>query len=225
MNICSNVAQVTYDKVNDVFPNGVASNPDWISIDRETGKVTPSSLASYVDLLTDNGTIPGREANASIQNEKDRAFYARIENEYCFYQVRYKTALSQFIAKVSEPNAATNAGNAELEVSKLLNKKLNILLEVMNYIGNQRAQNVNSRNSDMNLESSINNNIREQINTLKSQSELLNSSDVRTQTQLEMMHYSKEKNTAMNIQIMFFIALNVVALGTIFTVYKNLRTI
>jgi hypothetical protein len=37
-----------------------------------------------------------------------------------------------------------------------------------------------------------------------------------------MMRYSAEKNRSMNIQIMFFVALNVVALGTVLTVYKNM---
>ena len=35
------------------------------------------------------------------------------------------------------------------------------------------------------------------------------------------MRYSAEKSRAMNIQIVFFVALNVVALGTIITVYKT----
>jgi hypothetical protein len=37
-----------------------------------------------------------------------------------------------------------------------------------------------------------------------------------------MMRFSAEKNRAMTIQILFFVGLNVVALGTVLTVYRGL---
>jgi hypothetical protein len=38
-----------------------------------------------------------------------------------------------------------------------------------------------------------------------------------------MMRFSGEKNRAMNIQIMFFVALNVVAIGTVMSVYGSMK--
>jgi hypothetical protein len=52
----------------------------------------------------------------------------------------------------------------------------------------------------------------------------LTTGDVKFKTYEEMMRYSKEKNQAMSIQIMFFVALNVVALGTVISVYTGTKT-
>jgi hypothetical protein len=68
-----------------------------------------------------------------------------------------------------------------------------------------------------------NDKLKNQLETLKKQKKFLESSDVHIRTQEEMMRYSAEKSRAMNIQIMFFVALNVVALGTIMTVYKGMK--
>jgi len=101
-----------------------------------------------------------------------------------------------------------------------LNKRLNSLLEILNYVGNSRARDVNERSPDIDK---ANVSLQDKINVLKKQQDFLTSSDTVTRTQEEMVRYSAEKNHAMNIQIIFFVAVNVIALGTIITVYKSVR--
>jgi hypothetical protein len=101
-----------------------------------------------------------------------------------------------------------------------LNIRLNTLLEILNYVSNLRASAVNSRAPQI---TEANTKLKEAIKKLQEQKTLLESSDVRIRTQEEMMRYSSEKSRAMNIQIMFFVGLNVVALGTIITVYKTMK--
>jgi hypothetical protein len=64
--------------------------------------------------------------------------------------------------------------------------------------------------------------IQEKISVLRDQQDFLSTKNVHIKTQEEMVRYSAEKSRAMNIQIMFFVALNVVALGTVLTVYKGI---
>jgi hypothetical protein len=210
----------TYAQVNEVFPNGVAPVTDTLTINPDTQRISVASLQSHVQSLQTSGVIPGQMADITQQIQKDQLFYAAMINEYCFYEKRYTAALTQFITEVSAPNATPNAGEVALQATIKLNKKLNILLEVMNYIGNQRATSVNNRSNQIN---EANNQINTRLQDLRIQQNFLQSSDVRLQTQTEMMRFSKEKNSAMNTQIMFFITLNVVALGTMLTVYKNLK--
>jgi hypothetical protein len=151
----------------------------------------------------------------------DKAFYASIQTEYCFYEARYKAALTQFLTLVSDAHGAdSGAVSSALTATVNLNKRLNSLLEILNYVGNSRARDVNERGSAIDK---ANASLQEKIDVLKKQQDFLTSSDSRIRTQEEMVRYSAEKNRAMNIQIMFFVALNVVALGTIITVYKSVR--
>jgi hypothetical protein len=209
---------VTYDKVDEVFPRGVASS--LLTIDPQTQRISTSAIQGHVQALQNSGIIPGQIADITQQIAKDQVFYAAVRQEYCFYEARYTAALTQFITDVSAPNAEATAGTAPLAKTIALNKKLNSILEVMNTIGNQRATTVNNRNTAINT---ANVQINTRLNELRQQQNFLQSSDVRLQTQSELMRYTKEKNSAMNIQIMFFITLNVVAIGTLLTVYKNLK--
>jgi ubiquinone biosynthesis protein COQ9 len=92
-------------------------------------------------------------------------------------------------------------------------------MEIMSHIVNDRAQKINARSPAIDK---ANQTLDENIAQLAAQKAFLTSNDVRIKTQEEMVRYSAEKSRAMNIQIMFFVALNVVALGTVFSVYKSM---
>lgn len=215
--IC-NGATATADQIDDVMPNSVSTTS--LPIDDSTKRISQSALQSYVQNLVTSGQIPGQDADFDAQMKADSAFYASVQAEYCFYEARYIAALTQFLTLVAQPQAAdTKAVDATLTSTVNLNKRLNTLLEIMNYVSNDRAQKVNSRSPSID---DANKTLQKKIGILKSQQEFLTSSDVRIRTQEEMMRFSAEKSRAMNIQIMCFVALNVVALGTIFTVYKGI---
>lgn len=213
--ICTG-SSVSYTQVDEVFPNGVSTTA--LSIDPTTKRISNSALQGYVDGLKASGKIPGPNLDINRQIAVDKAFYAAVQAEYCHYEKRYLAALTQFITVIS----SSTGGNGQDALNKTiaLNKRLNSLIEIIGYVGNDRARQVNNRNDSINR---ANQDINSKLSKLKAQQDFLQSSNVRLRTQEEMMRYSKEKNSAMNIQIMFFVALNVVALGTVFMVYKNVR--
>jgi len=203
------------------FTNGVAPSQP-LPIDKNTNRISASAIQNYVDnTLVPSGKVPEVKGTIDEQIQADKSFYASVKSEYCFYEMRYIAALTQFITEVSATNATATSGQAPLTTTINLNITLNTLLEIMNYVGNKRARAVNDRNKDIFV---ANVKINKRLEELNAQQAFLNSSNVRAKTQTEMMRYSKEKNNAMNIQIMFFVALNVVALGTVFIVYKNVKT-
>jgi hypothetical protein len=203
------------------YPNGVSPSQP-LPIDPTTNRISSSAIHDYVEgTLIPGGKVPDQMATIDAQIQADRSFYASVKSEYCFYETRYIAALTQFIKEVSSTNATATSGQAALTTTINLNVTLNTLLEIMNYVGNKRARAVNDRNNDIFI---ANQKINKRLGELTAQQAFLNSSNVRLKTQSEMMRYSKEKNNAMNIQIMFFVALNVVALGTVFIVYKNVKS-
>ena len=221
--ISKDICNITVNptQIGDVMPNGISSTT--LPVDNSTHRITQNALQGYVNTLIMSGKVPGERSDGDLEKQlsDDKAFYASIQTEYCFYESRYKSALDQFLTLVSAPNGADSAAiTAMLTTTIALNARLNSLLEILNYINNTRAQNVNDRNPLLESANSI---LHEKVGILKKQYDYLNSSDVRTRTQEEMMRFSAEKNQAMNIQILFFVALNVVAVGTIITVYRNVR--
>jgi len=216
--IC-NGTSASVDQIADIMPNSVSTTT--LPVDDTTKRISTSALQGYVQGLVSAGQIPGQLPAFDDQMTADAAFYASVQAEYCFYEARYQAALTQFLALVADPHGADpTAVSGGLNATVALNKRLNSLLEILNYVANDRAQKVNARSPNINA---ANEKLQEKIAVLKSQQEFLQSSDVRIRTQEEMMRYSAEKSRAMNIQIMFFVALNVVALGAIVTVYKGTR--
>jgi len=216
--IC-NGATASPDQIGDIMPNSVSTTA--LPIDDSTKRISHSALQAYVQERISLGLIPGQMGDFDKQMAADSAFYAAIQAEYCFYEARYIAALTQFMALVADPNGAKPIAVSDMLATTVnLNKRLNSLLEIMNFVSNDRAQKVNSRGPNID---DANASLQDKIAILRSQQELLQSSDARIRTQEEMMRFSAEKSRSMNIQIMFFVALNVVALGTIFTVYKSVK--
>ena len=211
-------ATVTIDKVNDVMPRSISTTS--LPMDESTKRVSQSALNGYVQSLITNGLVPGNLKSMDDQMKADKDFYAAVQVEYCFYETRYRAALKQVLDLIAANMSNDSAVSVALTSTININKRLNSLLEILNYVGNDRAKDVGVRNSSL---QSANDQIQQKVAILKSQQEFLQTSDVRIRTQEEMMRFSSEKSRAMNIQIMFFVALNVVALGTIITVYKSVR--
>ncbi len=217
--VCQNAPSVTVDQINDVMPNSISTTT--LPVDDSTGRISQSAIQGYVGNLVGTGAIPGQMATIDQQMQADKTFYAAVQTEYCFYETRYTAALSQFLALVAQPQGADpNAVQAALDSTTALNRRLNSLLEMLNYVGNDRAQRVNNRSPQIDAANAA---LDEKLAILRQQQEMLTSGTGRIQTQEEMVRYSASKSRAMNIQIMFFVALNVVALGTVLTVYKSLR--
>lgn len=216
--ICS-TGPVPYANATDVMPGSVSTTS--LPIDSATQRISTSALQGYVNNLQTTGALPGQMGTFDQQMEADKKFYAALQREYCFYEARYIAALTEFLTLVSAPAAPgpNPALDTALQTTIALNGRLNSLLEIMNYVGNERARRVNLRSPQIDAANAT---LDEKIAVLARQKQFLESGDVRAQTQEEMMRFSAEKNRAMNIQIMFFVALNVVALGTVFTVYRGL---
>jgi len=208
----------TADQIYDVCANSISTAS--LPLDPQTNRISASALQGYVDTAVSKGLIPGETSSLQAQMAADAAFYAAVKAEYCFYEARYIAALTQFLTIASVQTGADQAALKKvLDQTVVLNKRLNSLLEIVAYVGNQRAQATNNRSTQI---TAANQALEAKLAVLTEQKNFLESSDATIQTQQEMLRYSAEKGRAMNIQIMFFVALNMVALGTVLTVYRSM---
>jgi hypothetical protein len=214
--ICSG-ASASPDQIGDVMPNSISTTT--LPVDESTKRISAQALAGYVSGLIQNGAVPGTKATFDEQMAADKKFYDAVQAEYCFYESRYIAALTQFLGLVADPRGsdATTTQNSLSSVIAL-NARLNSLLEILAFVGNERAQKVAARSPQID---EANASLDKKIAILRQQRETLGSKEGVQRTQEEMVRFSAEKSRAMNIQIMFFVALNVVALGTVLTVYTG----
>lgn len=210
-------ATASLKQIKEVMPNSISTTT--LPVDDSTKRIEKAALQAYVANLEGTGRIPGEMPTFDEQMAADKRFYEHVQREYCHYETRYQTALKEFLARVSNPAGVAQADIQDvLETTTGLNQRLNSLLEIVNHVGNERARRVSGRSTKL---QEANATLEKQLTVLQQQQALLTTGGGHIRTQEEQLRYSAEKSRAMNIQIMFFVALNVVALGTVLTVYRS----
>jgi hypothetical protein len=209
-----------------MFKGGVAS--DILVADSATGRIPVAQLAAHVQKLQGSGVLkkrpevevgPGYETNMDKLIKLDAELFNKLNDEYCYYEQRYRYSLKQFLAKATSRTKSDNAAaQVGLQNTKLLNQRLNSVLETMNYLAASRVETVNQNKEAINK---YNKNINDKVAALKVTYDMLNKTNAIVRTQKEAVRYTEEKNNYTTNQISIWAALNVLALATIFYVYRN----
>jgi len=209
-----------------LFSNGVAS--DALVPDATTGRIPVAQLAAHVTQLQSTGVLKPRPTGgigSNIQTDmgaliqQDTTLYNALQQEYCYYEQRYRYGLKNFLKNATSRNAADNIKAQDmLESTKQLNLRVNSVLEIMNYLAQARVAQVNENKDAINQ---ANSSINDKLTKLRSNYDMLNRTDAVVTTQREMVRYTEEKNNYTTNQITVWAALNILALGTIFYVYRN----
>ena len=226
-NVCPEPPSVMSDKdLMTMYKNGVAS--DSLTPDASTGRIPVAQLQAHVKALEGSGILKKRptvnvagtpETNMDALVVQDTELYQTLNSEYCFYEQRYRYALKIFLKKATSRDTADNtAARTMLNNTKLLNIRVNSVLEVMNYLAQSRVALTNTNKDKINQ---YNQSINDKLIKTKKMYDMLQHDNALLLTQREMVRYTEEKNTYTTNQIAVWAALNIVALGTIFYVYRN----
>jgi len=121
---------------------------------------------------------------------------------------------------LDQSNRVFNAtANTRMRNVVELNARLNSLLEIMNALSQERADNVQQNKQSVNQ---LNATISQKLSDLQAQYNRIKKNDNTILRQTRMVEYTKEKNEAVSNQIGLYIALNVAAIGMIFFVSRSL---
>lgn len=228
-NVCTyNVNDIfTNDQLLALYPNGIGS--ESLLPDSSTGRVPVAAIQQYVtksanlksrpvlSVATSGSNLTETDMDKLVVNDADLTNQLRLE--YCFYEQRYRYALKQFLTKATSRNQSDNSpAQVMLGITKTLNLRLNSILEIMNYMAQDRVNQVNTNKTSIN---SINQSINAKMAKLSSTYALLNEENAIVQTQKEMVRYTEEKNNYTSNQIAIWATLNIIALGSIAYVYRN----
>jgi hypothetical protein len=206
---------------------GVAS--DSLIPDESSGRVSAALIASHVQTLIGSGIIKSRpmraiaggssETDTDALKSQDAELHKNMQKEYCYYEQRYRYTLKNFLYKATSRNATDNPeAQRLLRDTKMLNIRLNSVLEVMNFVTQERAEMVNSNTTQANT---ANTRINSKLDTLNKTYKMLNNDNAIITTQKESVRYTQEKNNYNSNQIAMWTGLNIVALAGIYFVYKS----
>lgn len=197
--------------------------------DATTGRVPAGQVESYIATLRSKGLLPSAPSSTSYTTSPgtlserintDATIFTAIQAEYCYYQNEYKQALSTYLTDATSNDTSLNAA-ASTKINNVtqLNLRLNSLIEIMNSLSQERANNVQSNKNSINK---WNEDISQKLSGLQDQYNRIKRDDKTILTQTKMMEFSKEKNNAISNQIGLYIALNIAAIGMIFFVSRSL---
>jgi len=198
--------------------------------DPNTNRIPTAQLQTYVAQLIAKGVVPnhkpktGSPASAIATDmdalvQDDATFFAAVRDEYCYYEARYAFALKRFLTlSTSLDNTQNDAAKQMLNISTMLNQKLNNMLEVISYVTEYRVGLINSNKDAIN---DSNRGINDKLSQLKQQYGMLSADNAIIETQKEMVRYTKEKNDNVLNQLQLFIVLNAFAIGAVFAIYRG----
>jgi hypothetical protein len=227
IDICSPPANnYTDQQLMALMPRGIAS--DTLVPDASTGRIPVAQLNSRVQALVSSGIIKNRpqvkvgtglETDMNKLVPQDAEMFKNFRSEYCYYEQRYRYALKKFLSLATSRNASDdNKAQNMLEMTKKLNLRTNSVLEIMNYLAQRRVSEVNDNKANIDK---FNKSINEKLTKLNQQYGFLTKENTIVNTQRASVVYTEEKNNYTTNQISVWAALNVVALATIFYVYRS----
>jgi len=195
--------------------------------DSTTGRVPAAQVESYIKSIRSSGKLPNPLSYATpvpgdlaSQINTDKETYTAIQAEYCYYEAQYKTVLSKYLSDATSADTSLNqVAKTELAGVTQLNLQLNSLLEIMNSLSQERANNVESNKNSINK---WNEDISKKLSGLQEQYNRITADDKTILRQTRMVEFSREKNNATSNQIGLYIALNIAAIGMIFFVSRSL---
>ncbi len=215
------------NQTTEYYTNGVISSNAYKNATNgfNTSSMTwrSSSASAYLDSLTDGyygGNKPLETDSADKLQDKFAKIAKGLNDEYCWHMNRYRSALELLTASFASGSSITlDQRNNLLAHTIEMNMRLTALTALVKDVAQQQAAMMNNNNTTINK---LNEEISKNTTNLRATREFIENSDSLLTTRKEMIRYTAEKNNHITNQISLWAALNVLAIGTIFAIYRNM---
>ena len=231
---CKSVsASFTDTDLQATYPSGLLSDEAVPQSARDSnGLLSAEYLKANISSIMSQGKVPVPPTNtasmssktASEYAQKDKKFVKHVEEEYCFYDARYRYALNQLIQQlVSGYNNKTDANSQlvqqYLKYTQTLNQKLNDLTQMLSAIARERQQMSMQMTNEM---KKLTNTMDTRASKLQEQARILQSRQGAENLYKEMMAYTSEKVRSTNNLLSMYSFLNIFALGVLLYLYRSM---
>jgi hypothetical protein len=193
------------------------------------GSVNTTSLNSWVENLISKQApaVPVMNAEFGSQtnpagdfSSKAATLRANISREYCFYYARYMWTIQSILTNATVTSGVVDP--AMKDGAQALNNKLNTILLVMKTLVNSRLNTLNTYYGEKGV-NRLNRELDETRTSLQAHSEKLQKNDMESDVKAAMIDYSLEKNSSSRNLLAVYGFMNIVAVGLLFYLYKNMR--
>jgi hypothetical protein len=197
-------------------PNGASERDD-------KGKLLKSTLSTIITNMRSRGIIPSPSGTTpDIFIKKQQVLIQNLQDEYCFYESRYKYALDKLFTSISSGYLSGTTENktivdSYLSKTKILNTRLNDLTQIMNGITENM---LSTSDSIANEIEQFNKRIKVQKDKLDAQNKIIMTGDATTNIRKQMVKYTEEKAKYTDNLLSLYSFLNIIALGLLVYVYK-----
>jgi len=194
------------------------------------GMLKQAFLKEYVEKLqsSDIKIIPKPPDKSSKETvpeymQEDEYLLQIIKEEYCYYESRYFYALDRLITSLKDGFLQNDANKRKmvektLNNTRLLNLRLNDLLQIANYATKIRLTQSQNYNNTIN---NLNTTMEQRSAKIRAQSDILNNENATAILHKEMVKYTEEKNRANSNLLSLYSFLNIFALGMLVYIYRS----
>jgi hypothetical protein len=176
--------------------------------------------SSYVTNVRPTGTDGlYSQTDLSTLQTNDKSLITKLKNEYCHHYTRYNYSLTQFLEELKKASVNADTAKNWLNASILLNKRLNAFVELVDYLAKSRIQYIQG---SVGVVNSLNDELTNLQNALQTTYITLTNDNAIVTTQKEMIKYTLQKNNHISNQISLWATLNILAIATIFVVYRRM---
>jgi hypothetical protein len=229
--ICPNQTALTDSDLSSIYGGtvnqGILPSEPYQQADREgTGLLKETSLKQLINNLKLNGIIPKPSETGEQQDnfiEKQKALLKNLNNEYCFYDARYKYSLQKLLSGIQQAYINNSTQNQQvinqyLSSTQRLNQRLNDLAQVSNAITIDMLSTTSSIKKQI---VAFNNDIKNKQQQLEKQNKILSSQQAVEKLNKEQVKFTEQKARYTNNLLKMYSFLNIVALGLLVYVYRS----
>jgi hypothetical protein len=210
--------QMRASYVKSIIPPNINMDANGI-IDKESLKTYVTSMLRERGISQPSFDVATKERldEVTVFNEKMKVFFEDLKKEYDFYNSRYRYAIWTLINTLAIGAANEEAINAQKNIAKDLNKKLNIVIQITQGISDVAYSNANSNETQI---QEMNTSLNEKAEIIKKHSTVLQKNMSNMDLRKQMVEYTQEKARATENLLSLYFVLNVFAIGALLYVYK-----
>jgi hypothetical protein len=182
--------------------------------------ITAGIIPNIPNLNNVSGNLQG-PVDLTPYITKVSSFQSKLNDEYCYYQLRYYAAVNMFLNNYKDASQASNVQLVkQLQDSALIcNNKVNTLIAWMNYLAEKQILNLGTYQNQI---TQFDQNIKNTSEQLTKQAQILQDNSNSSQLYQEMVKFTTEKNQAHQNLLALYFTLNVVAIASLFVLARVL---
>lgn len=203
----------------------------------KNGFVDDGWLKNYVQTLEANGQIPKlppiRDTTSAPFDSPDSkdplnsyttaesAFHKAIQDEFCYYEAAYLSALDAFLQSLANSSLQQQPGQnvqGNLALARQTNQRITVFTQIVNAIAKDRYTKSQGLQSEIN---NINDKFKNRGAILAEQAQILNKESASADVHKRMAEYTLEKNKANNNLLTLYSLLNVSAIAMLIYISRT----